>query len=300
MQLLLLILFISAMPAEEVSFPVRQDSYGDFQPDQHLGNEAPRAPFSSSLTRIVRFYPPRDSEETPFIRLNPSASGRLVPRKIRILTDDEDLSFTLPYFSPAVPVYIKISPGTHLLGLELPDDSTAADKSFSFLSPPPGGFFLQINPEDPDTLLFSPPPSDRQGDTFYSLELNISREIRIIRPSEDDLLLKPFSTSRKIVLYPGIKEPGEESDEDLIDENNIWKISPLDALESISFERREAPAFPSALPEVMSAVLWRTRNEWRNPDFELYSWAAFPSILIWDCLNYDIQNRFFQKTLLFC
>ena len=75
-----------------------------------------------------------------------------------------------------------------------------------------------------------------------------------------------------------------------------WTISLLWRLLNLSLMRKKAvPGFPSPLPEVMSAVLQRNPEQWRNPAFELYSWADFPSILIWDCLNYDIQNRFFRR-----
>ena len=60
-------------------------------------------------------------------------------------------------------------------------------------------------------------------------------------------------------------------------------------------EAEPVPPFPTPLTEDMVEILTAPREKWRNPDFEVYRWCGFPDILVWDCLDYAVQNRFFRR-----
>ncbi len=58
-------------------------------------------------------------------------------------------------------------------------------------------------------------------------------------------------------------------------------------------EKKDAAFSPiTADPEL---ILNWPQQSWRNPDYELFSWEQFPSVLIFDCADYDIQNTFFKR-----
>jgi hypothetical protein len=45
-------------------------------------------------------------------------------------------------------------------------------------------------------------------------------------------------------------------------------------------------------------LAWR-QNAWRDPAYELFSWASFPEILIFDIANYDVQDRYLKRLAFF-
>ncbi len=75
----------------------------------------------------------------------------------------------------------------------------------------------------------------------------------------------------------------------------VWRLSPLGNLDLLSLESVEAAEFPSALLRDGGQILENPPCNWRNHDFEIYSWTPLPDILIFDCLNYEIQNRLFRR-----
>ena len=50
-----------------------------------------------------------------------------------------------------------------------------------------------------------------------------------------------------------------------------------------------------SLPADPGTVLAYSREEWRDPDFELFSWDLYPHILIMDTADYSVQDRFFKR-----
>lgn len=46
-------------------------------------------------------------------------------------------------------------------------------------------------------------------------------------------------------------------------------------------------------------VLYWPKENWRNPDFELFEWDRFPGILIFDTKNYAVQSKFFARLAFF-
>jgi hypothetical protein len=49
------------------------------------------------------------------------------------------------------------------------------------------------------------------------------------------------------------------------------------------------------LPADPGTVLAYNQEEWRDPDFELFSWDLYPHILIMDTADYSVQDRFFKR-----
>jgi len=84
--------------------------------------------------------------------------------------------------------------------------------------------------------------------------------------------------------------------------SGIWLHSlevariPLEALSGTSGER-SASVHP--LPADPGAVLLYDPEYWRQRDYELFSWARFPEILIMDTASYQVQSRFFKRLAFF-
>ena len=64
----------------------------------------------------------------------------------------------------------------------------------------------------------------------------------------------------------------------------------------------ESTAASSALSSNLEPIIANTRgvlnwplHEWRIRNYELFRWSDFPSILIFDFLNYDVQDRFLKR-----
>ena len=56
---------------------------------------------------------------------------------------------------------------------------------------------------------------------------------------------------------------------------------------------------PAALPADLGTVLRFPPHEWRQADFELFSWTLYPEILILDSASYEVQSRFFRRLAFF-
>ena len=59
------------------------------------------------------------------------------------------------------------------------------------------------------------------------------------------------------------------------------------------------PTGPGPIPADPGLVLAWDRSAWRQPDFELFSWASFPRVLIFDTADYRVQDRFFKRLAFF-
>jgi hypothetical protein len=59
------------------------------------------------------------------------------------------------------------------------------------------------------------------------------------------------------------------------------------------------PSGPGPIPADPGLILAWDRASWRRPDFELFSWASFPHVLILDTSDYRVQDRFFKRLAFF-
>ncbi|MFW5745795.1 MAG: hypothetical protein ACOC2D_21155, partial [Spirochaetota bacterium] len=56
---------------------------------------------------------------------------------------------------------------------------------------------------------------------------------------------------------------------------------------------------PAPVPVDMGTLMRYPVELWRQPDFELFSWTLYPSVLIVDSASYEIQSRFFKRLAFF-
>lgn len=56
---------------------------------------------------------------------------------------------------------------------------------------------------------------------------------------------------------------------------------------------------PAARPADLGTVLRFRPDQWRQADFELFSWTLYPEILILDSASYEVQSRFFRRLAFF-
>ena len=59
------------------------------------------------------------------------------------------------------------------------------------------------------------------------------------------------------------------------------------------------PFSTEPIPSDPGMILRWPRDHWRDERYELFSWAAFPSILIFDMADYDVQDRFLKRLAFF-
>lgn len=56
---------------------------------------------------------------------------------------------------------------------------------------------------------------------------------------------------------------------------------------------------PAPIPADMGTILHYERQAWRRSDWELFSWNLFPSILVFDFRDYDLQAAFLKRLAFF-
>ncbi|MDR2095199.1 MAG: hypothetical protein LBP76_06740 [Treponema sp.] len=69
----------------------------------------------------------------------------------------------------------------------------------------------------------------------------------------------------------------------------------------LSFTCVPAPSrpFPMPIPADPGIVLAYPRENWRDQRFEIFRWEGFPSILIFDTADYDVQDDLFKRLAFF-
>ncbi len=60
-----------------------------------------------------------------------------------------------------------------------------------------------------------------------------------------------------------------------------------------------AVAADDPLPSDPGLILDAEQSLWRRPEFELYRWSLFPSVLIFDTASYEIQDQLFKRMAYF-
>ena len=76
-------------------------------------------------------------------------------------------------------------------------------------------------------------------------------------------------------------------------------LSPSSHLDSLSVDTVSRPEYPIPLEREGMQILNADPAAWRNRDFEVYRWSSLPEVLIFDCRDYDVQNRFFRRLAYF-
>jgi len=62
---------------------------------------------------------------------------------------------------------------------------------------------------------------------------------------------------------------------------------------------REIVEVPEPIPTCPRYVLAWPQSHWRDPRFEVFRWYRFPSILIFDTADYDVQDRLLKRLAFF-
>jgi hypothetical protein len=71
----------------------------------------------------------------------------------------------------------------------------------------------------------------------------------------------------------------------------------ITSIEIVPVQGRPFPAEP--VPSDPELIQNYQKESWRDPRFEVFRWDSFPSILIFDTANYEIQNRLFKRLAFF-
>jgi hypothetical protein len=58
-------------------------------------------------------------------------------------------------------------------------------------------------------------------------------------------------------------------------------------------------AVPDPIPANPHDILYWPQQQWRNPRYEVFAWDRFPSILIFDTADYEVQNRMLKRLAFF-
>lgn len=110
-----------------------------------------------------------------------------------------------------------------------------------------------------------------------------------------ELDLRPGSN--RVVLYPRVEgvrverlrvEPAAAESPDASSLSVEW-IGPA-----------EPPGeLPAAVPVDLGTLMRYPVELWRQPDFELFSWTLYPTVLVIDSSSYEVQARFFKRLAFF-
>lgn len=268
--------------AESGGVPVLQEAYNPLAVEPAGSSGPPKPSFGPGLSRILRFYPPVETASYPWLRLSfpRDRAGRF-----SLVFADRTIELSLPAAPGGVPVYVTLPPESRLTGVRMPLNAPA--EAAVPREEAPEAETLRISWETPSVLEFPAGAAELKGELVRTLTLRNDGPLRLEGIRREPLLLRPFDGEQRVPLYPGAESA------------LLWRLSPLESLRSIAFAASEFPPFPTPLPAEMVQMLDRPRELWRREDFELYSWSRFPRILVWDCADYAVQDRFFRRLAFF-
>lgn len=132
----------------------------------------------------------------------------------------------------------------------------------------------------------------RQSETGSSAPAAVSAS------SMSDVRIACASDTLRIRRSPAIRSV-------LIDERSLSSacdsvkiISGADSVEGILLEQRVSDAFMPITADPGLITAW-PQKRWRNKNFEFFSWEQFPSVLIFDFADYNVQNAFLKRLAFF-
>ena len=80
--------------------------------------------------------------------------------------------------------------------------------------------------------------------------------------------------------------------------DSVKIISGADSVEGVLLEQRVSDAFTPITADPGLITAW-PQKRWRNKNFEFFSWEQFPSVLIFDFADYNVQNAFLKRLAFF-
>ncbi|GHU69261.1 hypothetical protein FACS189450_01780 [Spirochaetia bacterium] len=116
-------------------------------------------------------------------------------------------------------------------------------------------------------------------------ETGLDREELFI--SEGNFSAEPYPVKVEI---PGIGTSLTRPDTFLADEAAAFTVKLLPA---------EERKFPNPIPADPGLILAYPQENWRKPDYEVFRWESFPSLLIFDTADYAVQDRLLKRLAFF-
>ena len=277
---LIILLFLSwNLSGLDRGFPVAEDSYFSLGIDRPILPNGPNAPFEGETGAVLRFYPPLEGGSGQVLTLSIPEN---MPEILYFLTDRGRIPAALSFLPEGTLLFCRIPDGMAVQGIAYDGDIPALGNQLALKPEEIPDTGLSIDLASPDILQYRLPRVLAQKQGVLSLNVRILKDLTITGPEETDLVMKARETSQRVSF---VNHSG----------SSVWTVAPLDGIKEISFAIEALPEFPVPLPGNLSDVLNTLPENWRNRDFELYRWNDFPHILIWDCFNYDVQNRFFRR-----
>lgn len=80
--------------------------------------------------------------------------------------------------------------------------------------------------------------------------------------------------------------------------DSVKIISGADSVEGVLLEQRVSDVFTPITADPGLITAW-PQKRWRNKNFEFFSWEQFPSVLIFDFADYNVQNAFLKRLAFF-
>ncbi len=150
------------------------------------------------------------------------------------------------------------------------------------------------------TWLIDPPPEYRSADAvvfsagaFYddSAERTGGEDTIIVEPGEIFFEWKgPYEKGNALHIPPGMLPPNPYPL--LVSISSAMGMARLESSTPCVFPLEPIRADPGI------ALAYR-EGDWRDSRYEVFQWEGFPSILIFDTANYDVQNNMFRRLAFF-
>lgn len=75
--------------------------------------------------------------------------------------------------------------------------------------------------------------------------------------------------------------------------------APADSVSVRSVRRADATGSGAPIPIDLGSLLGYPVSAWRSPDLEIFAWARYPSVLVLDTIDYEIQSRYLKRLAFF-
>lgn len=279
-KLVILLFCISSLSAEDVSsYSIRKEQ----RKFESLGTAASYLMKDTTIThpgikyREKIFFPPL--EDCNLYLILPT----LEKAKLTITMNQGTADLTLPISQEPQILTLIIPKGISVSSLNMP---LAQEYSLSPYQLLESETEIKVQLDSPDEYLLNLPTVNPEG-----------KELRLNLDNRDILNIQnKYGEMYRLEAYEGSRSfhfPFPE------DNSATLTLSSPSGLNALSFQAVDVPIFPNSLVRSGIQILNRPLSTWRNEDFEVYSWSSFPEIMILDCLDYDVQNRFFRRLAFF-
>ena len=276
----ILLFFSTYLAAEEVSsYSIRKEQR-DF--------ESKRTTTPYLMKDGAKHHPGLNSREKSFFPpLEDCSLYLILPRteKAQLTIDmgDETAELNLPVSEEKQILTLIIPEGKAVRSINMP---LSQEYSLSPYLSQNSAAEITVSLDRPDEYLLSLPSINPQGKEL-SIILDNRESLSIQNKDGERYRLESFE-GRRSFHFPFPQ-----------DNSSTLTLSSSSGPDYLSFQAVEEPAFPNPIVRSGAQILNRSLSTWRNENFEIYSWSSFPEILILDCLDYDVQNRFFRRLAFF-